>query len=224
MSDIYEVEGWGVMKAIGQSVAVAEYGMGNIGSIRNMLNYLGYECHTVSTGKEMATAQTIILPGVGHYKKAMTNIKKRELDKALRTAVYERGAYVLGICLGMQLLMEYSEEGDCYGLGFIQGKVKKLSGIKLPIPHMGWNTVEYVDGAKNFYMEGAARYYFVHSYYVHCDNQDNIMATTEYGIKFTSVVRRQNIIGVQFHPEKSHIFGMDFFKKYMEMRECTVIG
>lgn len=209
-----------VMTNFGRVVTVVDYGMGNVGSVRNMLDYLGFKCDMASNGKELAQAQNIILPGVGHYKKAMMNIKKKELDKALEYAVYEKKAYVLGICLGMQLLMDYSEEGDCKGLSYISGNVKKFSNINMPVPHMGWNTVEFADWAQDAYREDEARYYFVHSYYVCCDSQDNVMASTEYGIKFTSAVKKGNVMGVQFHPEKSHIYGMHFLKKYMEMTQC----
>lgn len=204
-------------------ITVVDYGMGNIGSILNILGYLGYACETTSNRKELVKAQSIILPGVGHYKKAMLNIKRRELDKALKYAVFEKKARVLGICLGMQLLMDYSDEGECDGLGYIHGDVRRFSDINLPIPHMGWNTVKYSDWAEKLYAQDKSRFYFVHSYYVYCDNQDNIMATTKYGIEFTSAVQKDNITGVQFHPEKSHIYGMHFLKQYMEMGECFVI-
>lgn len=204
-------------------VTVVDYGMGNDGSIRNMLNYLGYECYITSRQDDIAEAANIILPGVGHFKRAMMNIKKSELDKALEYAVYEKKAYVLGICLGMQLLMDNSEEGACDGLGYIHGKVVKFRNIDLPVPHMGWNTVEYKKQAQSIYALDESRYYFVHSYYVCCSNQDDIMASTEYGIRFTSAVQKGNITGVQFHPEKSHIYGMHFLRRYMETTQCTAI-
>lgn len=124
---------------------------------------------------------------------------------------------LLGICLGMQLLLDYSEEGDCEGLGFIKGNVYKFKNINLNVPHMGWNTIRLNNYMKEIFYKENARYYFVHSYYVKCKYEKDIMATTEYGIKFHSAIKKENVTGVQFHPEKSNIYGMDFIKKYMEM-------
>ncbi len=198
-------------------ISVIDYGMGNIGSVKNILKYLGYKSNTIYTAKEVAKADNIILPGVGNFKMAVKNIKKTEIDKALKYAVYERKSKLLGICLGMQLLLDYSEEGDCEGLGFIKGNVYKFKNINLNIPHMGWNTISLNKYMKEIFYKKNARYYFVHSYYVKCEYEKDIMATTEYGIKFHSAIKKENVTGVQFHPEKSNIYGMDFIKKYMEM-------
>lgn len=206
-----------------ETITVVDYGMGNVGSVLNMLRYLGYGSRIVSNGRELANAGNIILPGVGHYKKAMINIRKQEIDKALEYAVYERKGHVLGICLGMQLLMDYSEEGDCRGLGYINGNVVKFRRIDFPVPHLGWNTIKYIDGSQKTFNGDEARFYFAHSYYVRCENKENIIASTEYGITFASIIKSGNILGVQFHPEKSHIYGINFLKNYMETIRCTAI-
>ncbi len=198
-------------------ISVVDYGMGNIGSVKNIFKYLGYKCNTVYTKEEIQEAGIIVLPGVGNFRKAIGNIQKAGIDKALEYAVYEKKSRLLGICLGMQLLFDYSEEGECRGLGFIKGNVYRFNNIGLNIPHMGWNTISLSEDMKEIFYKENARYYFVHSYYAECKYKENIMATTEYGIKFHSAVKKDNIIGVQFHPEKSNIYGMDFLRKYMEM-------
>lgn len=201
-------------------IVIVDYGMGNLGSVRNILNYLGYESRIADTAKEVAAASDLILPGVGHFKKAMANIRKRELDKALEFAVFERGSRVLGICLGMQLLLEHSEEGNCDGLGYIRGGVFRFPDGPLKIPHMGWNTVNWTAPYQERFMKEDARFYFVHSYYAKCENASDVAATAEYGIRFDAVVKSGNVMGVQFHPEKSHIYGMHFLNKYMETTSC----
>lgn len=200
-------------------VVIIDYNMGNINSIRNMLRYLGYEGILTNDPFVIRKAAKIILPGVGHYKKAMDNIIKLKLDNVIKEAALKEKKPVLGICLGMQLLVSHSEEGDCDGLGLIKGNVKKfqLDPKQYKVPHMGWDFINIQKESPLFdNICENPRYYFVHSYYVECDSCENVLASTEYGIEFHSIIGHENIIGTQFHPEKSHKFGMKIFQNFME--------
>ena len=193
-------------------IAIVDYGMGNLYSVKNMLKHLGYDSDVTGEISRIEVADKLILPGVGNFGKAMDVIRQSGLLEILNRKVLEEKTPILGICLGMQLLFEHSEEGDCDGFGWIPGLVKKFDfpdHPELKIPHMGW---DYIEKQKKSYLFADSaygeRYYFVHSYYVTCQNCDDVAATTEYGIRFASVVHRDNIMGTQFHPEKSHHFGM----------------
>lgn len=202
-----------------EQVAIIDYGMGNINSIRNMLRYLGYDSILTNKTKDIMESNKIILPGVGHFGKAMDNIRRLELEKILGEAVIDRKTPILGICLGMQLLTSYSEEGDSEGLDWIKGKVKKFSfnDNLLKIPHMGWDFISPNNESKLLVgTKESSRFYFVHSYYVACDHDQNSIAKTEYGFKFDSIIQNNNIVGTQFHPEKSHRFGMQILRNFME--------
>lgn len=200
-------------------IAIVDYGMGNLYSVKNMLKYLGYE--SIVTGKitEIEAADKLILPGVGNFGKAMSVIKESGLHEILDRKVLEENTPILGICLGMQLLLEYSEEGDCEGLGWIAGDVRRfeLSGQEWKVPHMGW---DYINRQKESSVLSSPaldeRFYFVHSYYATCKDRSHAAATTEYGITFDSVIQKGNIVGTQFHPEKSHKFGMNILKNFVE--------
>ena len=203
-----------------RKTTIIDYGMGNINSIKNMLGYLGYESVLSNNPEVILKSKRIILPGVGNFGKAMENIRKLELDKILNDAVYEKRIPILGICLGMQLLLSYSEEGNCNGLNFIPGKVKKFSSEligDLKVPHMGWDYIlENNESLLINNLSDNPRFYFVHSYYAICDNNKNCIAKTDYGIKFDSIVNNGIVFGTQFHPEKSHKYGMKLLKNYME--------
>lgn len=196
--------------------------MGNLGSIANMLKRIGYESKITDNLNEIKNAKKIILPGIGHFDKAMNNLKELGFVEILNKKVLEDKIPVLGICLGMQLLANKSEEGNLSGLGWIHGEVKKFSfgGLpenKLKIPHMGWNLVHLKKDnplVNNMYHE--PRFYFVHSYHFQCSNEADVLATTYYGYYFPSIIAKSNIIGVQFHPEKSHKFGMKLLKNFVE--------
>lgn len=201
-------------------IAIVDYGMGNLYSVKNMLKYLGYESVVTSNIDEILRADKLILPGVGNFGKAMSVIRESKFQDVLNRKVLEEHTPILGICLGMQLLLEYSEEGNCEGFGWIPGTVERFDfshQTELKIPHMGWNYIEkqreselLADLSEN------ERYYFVHSYYVKCRNREHVVATTEYGIKFDSIIQKSNIVGTQFHPEKSHRFGMKILKNFAE--------
>lgn len=201
------------------SVVIVDYGMGNVGSIANMLRKVGAEVELAHDPDVVAAADRLVLPGVGSFDVAMERLVSADLVEPLRRRVVEEGAPLLGICLGMQLLAASSEEGARAGLGWIEGRVTRLapSGPEGPvrIPHMGWATVAQ---AKPSAVLGAqaddARYYFVHSYAFRADDEGDVLGTTVYGEPFTSAIERGNILGVQFHPEKSHRHGMALLRGF----------
>lgn len=186
--------------------------MGNSGSIRNMLSRLGLESTISGNPDSLLSASHIILPGVGSFDRAMENLESLELVGTLRKRVLEDEVPFLGICLGMQLLSKRSEEGVREGLGWIDAETIRFrfNGVDdLRVPHMGWNSINVARRSQildNRYPE--SRYYFVHSYHVHCSREENVLATTRYGFEFHSAVVERNIVGTQFHPEKSHKFGL----------------
>lgn len=199
-------------------IVVVDYGMGNLGSIFNMLKKIGAVAHISSDHHEIELAEKLILPGVGSFDNGMRNLKDKGLFPVLRRKVIDNGTPILGICLGMQLLSRKSEEGSIPGLGWIDADTVKLrfeAGVGLKIPHMGWNTVEPIPNSTLFAgLEEDNRFYFVHSYHIVCDSHENILGQTNYGFFFTSAVVRRNIYGVQFHPEKSHKFGMRLMQNF----------
>ena len=201
-------------------LTIVDYKMINLGSIINMLKKVGAKDVVVArTSEEIARASKIIMPGVGAFDQAMKRLKDQNLVDILRIKAMDEKVPFLGICLGMQLMAKSSEEGILPGLGFIDAEVKKFkfqSSEDLRIPHMGWNKAYITKPTKIFDNLETKRFYFVHSYYVACNDQLDALISTDYGIKFTSGVERQNLIGMQFHPEKSHRYGMEVFKNFVE--------
>jgi len=200
-------------------IAIVDYGMGNLLSVANMLRKIGGDAKITSDPGIISSSEGVILPGVGHFGKAMERIKNSGLDEVLQKKVIEDKAPLLGICLGMQLLMEKSEEGNSEGLGWIPGEVVKFNTEEaaIKIPHMGWDRVQPRASSHLFDNLSEARFYFVHSYYVKCRNDENVLGTTDYGTTFTSSVIKDNIAGVQFHPEKSHKFGMQLLINFLKI-------
>jgi glutamine amidotransferase len=200
-------------------ISVIDYGMGNLGSILNMMKKVGAEARIAATPEEIAGSEKIVLPGVGSFDHGMRNLEERGLRPALEESVNRRGTPVLGICLGMQLMTASSEEGRLPGLGWVDAVTRKFrfDDQAMKVPHMGWNGVEIrsVDGLF-MGMDVEPRFYFVHSYYVECRQEADVLATTDYGHPFVSAFRRRNVMGVQFHPEKSHRFGMKLLKNFAE--------
>lgn len=202
-------------------IVVVDYDMGNIGSIVNMIKKAGGESIVTSDKEVIDKAEKIIIPGVGAFDNGMKNLKESGLVNVLNKKVLEDKVPILGICLGMQLMAKSSEEGVLPGLGWIDAVCRKFrfndENRGLRIPHMGWNEVDIIkkDGIfRNIYED--ASFYFVHSYYVECRNEEDVAATTGYGFKFTSSVQHQNIFATQFHPEKSHKFGLLVMKNFVE--------
>jgi glutamine amidotransferase len=201
-------------------IVIVDVGMGNLGSIQNMLHKIRVPTQISSDPAVVEQAEKIILPGVGAFDNAIDNLTAKRLVPVLNKRVLEDKVPILGICLGMQLLTRNSEEGKRPGLSWISAKTVRFrfDGNSIKIPHMGWNTVKVVGDQPLFRSMGEEpRFYFVHSYHVVCDDQSDIMTTTSYGVEFVSSVHRGNIFGTQFHPEKSHKFGMQLLKNFSEM-------
>lgn len=200
-------------------IAIIDYGVGNLASVYNMLRKAGVRAIITNDPAKIAESEKIILPGVGHYDHAMDMLNQSGLRDALNRAVIDFRRPALGICLGAQILGKGSEEGSQQGLGWIDMTCKKLpvaSGVR--VPHMGWNEVELKRKSELF--DGVARdarYYFVHSYYMNCANQSDVIATSHHGMEFTCAVRRQNIYGVQFHPEKSLRHGLALLRAFAQI-------
>jgi glutamine amidotransferase len=197
------------------SVAIVDYDVGNIGALLNMFDYLGIEALAVRDAAGILAAERLVLPGVGAFDKAMQTLHDRRLVEPLNDAVHTRRMPVLAICLGMQLLARGSEEGRLPGLGWIAADVRRIdtpNGSQLKVPHIGWSEVTPM-GKQQLFLdvppgEEPERFYFDHSYYVVCDDHADVAATIDYGGPLCCAVRRDHVIGVQFHPEKSHRFGM----------------
>lgn len=199
---------------------VVDYGMGNVGSILNMGRAAGANLRPSSSAGEISEAAKLILPGVGAFDKAIESLSQEGLIEALNYAVLERKAPILGICLGMQLFTQRSEEGELPGLGWIAAKTVRFdidaADQTVRVPHMGWNTIEIANPSKLFQaLPSEPRFYFVHSYHVSCDNQADVLAWTNHGYQFASMICRDNILGVQFHPEKSSRFGLGFLRGFL---------
>jgi glutamine amidotransferase len=202
-------------------IVIIDYGMGNTGSIVNMLRVAGAKSTVSSNPAEIEKADKLILPGVGAFDRAMTNLKELDIIPLLNEKVTRQKTPILGICLGVQLLANNSEEGKLPGLGWIDAEVKRFrftaEQAYMKIPHMGWNLINAKKESMLLKdMETRSRFYFVHSYHVVCKNSEDVLTDTFYGYHFTSSVQRGNILGVQFHPEKSHKFGLKLLKNFVE--------
>jgi glutamine amidotransferase len=202
-------------------IVIVDYGMGNLGSIQNMFKHLGIGCKISGAIHEIEAASKLVLAGVGSFDDGMERIRECGLDTVLTRKVLELHAPVLGICLGMQLFTQESEEGWLPGLGWVQGRTVRFDpsriGDGVKIPHMGWNTVEIQKPSSLLQeMDDPSRFYFVHSYHVVCERPEDILGTTTHGYEFVSAIERGNVCGVQFHPEKSHRFGMRLLQRFAE--------
>lgn len=207
-------------------VAIINYGLGNLGSIANMLKAIGEKTIVTSDAKKIHNAERLILPGVGAFDAGMEQLEKRELIPVIQREAAS-GKPVLGICLGMQLLGRKSEEGKKAGLGLIPfdnvrfdfSNIDETLRKQLKIPHMGWDIVEFKKNVPLLQeIQGTQRYYFVHSYHAVCDSVENVLMTCDYGYEFAASVFKDNVYGAQFHPEKSHDFGMKIFENFV--RRC----
>ncbi len=200
-------------------ITIVDYGLGNLGSILNMFKRIGVEARITSNSNEIAEADKVLLPGVGAFDNAMTRINESGLKEVLNTKAKIDKVPVLGICLGMQLLTRGSEEGLLSGLGWIEADTIKFPVMEgLKVPHMGWNVVIPSTPSKlTQSLPEESRFYFVHSYYVKVDKQENSILKANYGIEFDAAIQNENIYGAQFHPEKSHKFGMQLLKNFSEI-------
>ena len=205
-------------------IKIVNCNLGNVKSVSNMIYNIGYESDIITSPNELESSDLTILPGVGSFDEAMTNLELQGWIQPLTDYAIFNKKPLLGICLGMQLLTQESQEGKKNGLGFIKGRTVAFDKVKMKhnekIPHMGWNTVS-VKKEKDLFKktEEKQRFYFVHSYHVELDHTEDILTTTKNGYEFISSLMHGNIIGVQFHPEKSHRFGFNFLRSIIKKFE-----
>jgi glutamine amidotransferase len=200
-------------------ITIVDYGVGNIHSIVNMLRALGFKSRIAKDASEIGNAERLILPGVGHFDYGMRSLRSRGLVEALQQRVLGDGIPILGICLGAQLLTRGSEEGHEPGLSWIAGNTVAFDrarlGSSLRVPHMGWaNTWQVRETPLTTALPADARFYYVHSFHLTCDNDDDAAFMAHHGYEFVAGFHRENILGVQFHPEKSHRFGMQIIRNF----------
>lgn len=200
-------------------LTIIDYGSGNLESVYRAFHRLGANPAVARTVADIESATRLVLPGVGSFDKAMAHLNRSGMLPALQESVLERGIPILGICLGFQLFTEHSEEGDTAGLGWLRGRSRRFESHTLKVPHIGWNEVFPGEGEGMLArLDPGSCFYFAHSYYVHCEDPDAVVARAEYGIRFAAAAERGNIIGTQFHPEISHDNGYQFLRQYLEMR------
>lgn len=204
-------------------VTLVNYGLGNIQAFAHIFQRLNLDVEVATTPEQLAAATRLILPGVGAFDWAMARLNASGMRDALDDAVLNRKVPVLGVCVGMQMMAERSDEGAEAGLGWIKGDVRAfedLSEGRLPLPHMGWNDISAVSSTCLFVGIDAPKYYFLHSYCIVPVNDADTLATADYGGRFVSAVRHRNIFGTQFHPEKSHGWGIDLLHNFARLQSC----
>lgn len=201
-------------------VAIIDYGVGNLSSIKNMLKRVGADSIISDKPEDILAAHKLILPGVGAFDTCVEKLRSSDLISVLEQQVLQKRTPILGLCVGMQLLLEGSEEGKLSGLGWIKGRNIKFKQSEMPagykIPHMGWTDVMPSKSSKLLEDIPDPRFYFVHSYHAQLDNLKDGSITANYGYQFFAGIERENILGVQFHPEKSHKFGMKLFENFVK--------
>lgn len=199
-------------------ITIVDYGVGNIGALLNMFDYLGLEALASGEPGELAKADQLVLPGIGAFDKAMSTLRTRQLIEPLNDAVLRRKVPVLGVCLGMQLLARRSDEGNEAGLGWIDAEVRRIvvpAGSGLKVPHIGWSQTRPTRQSSLFDLEQPPeRFYFDHGYHMVCEHSENVTALITYGTELCCAVEAAHITGVQFHPEKSHRFGMRLLREF----------
>jgi glutamine amidotransferase len=207
-------------------IAIIDYGLGNIQAFLNIYRQLHIPVCAARSVEDLDGATKLILPGVGHFDYAMQRFNDSGMREKVESLVLQNNVSILGVCVGMQIMANSSEEGVESGLGWISGTVKSLESIikvdnNLPLPHMGWNSVtpNHKDLFNNI-DSGDLEFYFLHSYYFDCTSQENCIASTDYSSNFCCAVNNKNIFGVQFHPEKSHHFGVNLLKNFAELEGC----
>lgn len=203
-------------------IKIIDYGLGNIQAFANVYNRLHIPFGVARSSEDLLSAEKFILPGVGAFDHAMSRLSQSGMKEALTERVLNEKVPVLGICVGMQILADGSDEGVSPGLGWVNGRVRAFSSSSklgnLPIPHMGWNDVSPATSSPLFTgLELDAKFYFLHSFYFDCDQENNILASSSYGDEFSCSVGKDNVYGVQFHPEKSHHYGVTLLKNFAEL-------
>ena len=203
-------------------ITIIDYGLGNIRAFVNVYERLNIPVSVAKTTDDLKAAKKIILPGVGAFDYAMSKLNNSGMRETLDELVLDNKVPLLGICVGMQMLAYSSDEGILLGLGWIDGTVKRFDASvlksKTQLPHMGWNTIHPNNGNPLFVnFNNDSLFYFLHSYYFECNNPTDTIATTEYGIQYSSAVNNKNIYGVQFHPEKSHQWGIQLLKNFEDL-------
>lgn len=201
-------------------IGIVDYGLGNVQAFANIYRRLGIDAKPAKTPEDVAAATKLILPGVGAFDWAMSRLNASGLRDALDQAVLQCAVPVLGVCVGMQMMADRSEEGELPGLGWIGGDVVRFETAAIqqrtPLPHMGWNDVQPTRPVWLFDGVESPRFYFLHSFYFRPTDQADQIATTDYGYEFASAVGRGNIYGTQFHPEKSHEWGIRLLRNFAE--------
>lgn len=204
-----------------KKVAIIDYGLGNHFSVQKKLNRLGYDVFTTNEAHIIRQSDKIILPGVGHFGRAMENLHNLNLIQLLNEEVLEKKKPILGICLGMQVMASYSEEGNSVGLNWFDATVERFNiddKLKYKVPHTGWNQIEIMKNSKLLNsIDTLSEFYFVHAYHFNCKEKKDVLCKTDYESFFVSAVERNNIFGVQFHPEKSHDVGVQLFKNFINL-------
>lgn len=205
-------------------ITIVDYGAGNLKSVEKAFNFIGVKTNITSSPKELLEAKAIVLPGVGAFGEAIKKINESGLGDVLQEMVF-KNVPLLGICLGLQMLFDFSEEGNAKGLGILKGEVKKFpKEIGLKIPHMGWNQVGIKKDSKLLAgIDDNTNFYFVHSYYLSC-KENVVVGKTGYGIEFDSVVEKENIFATQFHPEKSGKDGLKIMANFAKIAEGGVLA
>lgn len=203
-------------------ITIVNYGSGNIQAILNIYKQLNIDCLVANAPDQLAGATKLILPGVGAFDETMQQLVDSGFKKVLDRLVLQEKIPVIGICVGMQILANKSEEGKLPGLGYIDGEVKKFDSTKFTqkpyLPHLGWNTINPTNAHKIFEnIDFQTGFYFLHSYYFSCKNIDEILSRTNYGGNFSSAIYSDNVFGMQFHPEKSHSNGIQLFKNFANL-------
>lgn len=202
-------------------ITIVDYGLGNLGSIMNIVKKAGGKVRISGDPQAILDAEKLILPGVGSFDRGMKNLHQRGLVEVLNEQVLQRKNPILGICLGVQLFTRRSDEGRDAGLGWIQADTVRFDlagGSSLPVPHMGWNRIAADEGDPVIgILPPEPRFYFVHSYHLKCDRDEDVIAWAEYGYRFACAIRKGNIWGTQFHPEKSHKFGLQLIKNFVAL-------
>lgn len=200
-------------------IVIVDYGMGNIHSVARKMKLLGFTYEISSKAADILSADRIILPGVGHFGKAMENLKKQNLIDALNEAVLGKKIPILGICLGMQLMARTSKEGESEGLGWFDAEVLPFQvsdTFNYKVPHTGWNSIKkQKESPINLNLSENESFYFVHSFHFQCNEKNDVLHTTCYDYEFTSAVQKDNILGVQYHPEKSHEAGLALLRNFI---------